>query len=250
MIPLRCLVWALTRPRELESSSEPRLRRREHEQLGDTSLVHLPRLTSLSLSVSLSVSLSSPSLIPLYRGCRSVGTSRVRLFSIRRQLQRVTGGPAIGGGGRHRWFNSHVTLSAWQRRRGASGEGFIHTDTHTHTYIHIHTQIESSTYTVTHVCVESFHTRFSHLHCGRWHDTLVHRHSSRVQRQLRFHEEHKGSRPPPPPPHPTTSTTTYRGDHVGYHTHKQTRKHFAERTRVFPLTNLLLSWWRRHRNNI
>ncbi len=48
-----------------------------------------------------------------------------------------------GQRGRRRWFNSHVTLSAWQRCRGASGKGF----THTHrTYIYIY----AYTYRFTH----------------------------------------------------------------------------------------------------
>lgn len=83
-----------------------------------------------------------------------------------------------GRWGRSRWFNSHVTLSAWQRRRGASGEGFTHTHTHTldtyFIYIHIrmHTQIGSM---FTHIF---FHSRWRLLLV-----VLVQRHSNRARPQ-------------------------------------------------------------------
>lgn len=67
--------------------------------------------------------------------------------------------PGHWASGRRRWFNSHVTLFAWQRHRGASGEGFTHT------------------HAVTHGRVEAFRTRCFHLRCGLSLDTLVQTHS-------------------------------------------------------------------------
>lgn len=76
------------------------------------------------------------------------------VFSISRQLERVTGCLAIGPAGRHRWFNSHVTPSAWQSRQGASGEGFTHRHwTYTYTYRCIHSHAC--------MCGELSHTFFS-----------------------------------------------------------------------------------------
>lgn len=61
--------------------------------------------------------------------------------------------------GRRRWFNSHVTLSPWQRRRGASGEGF-HSSAHLHAHTDAHTSSVECTHS--HACMrgELSHTFF------------------------------------------------------------------------------------------
>lgn len=94
-----------------------------------------------------------------------------------------------GRRGRRRWFNSHVTLSAWQRCRGASGEGFTHTHTHrthcayTSTYRSTHRQDPVHAQSHMYVCRALTHTHFFHLHWRLSPDTLVQRHLNRVQQQ-------------------------------------------------------------------
>lgn len=85
-----------------------------------------------------------------------------------------------GRRGRLRWFDPHVALSAWQRHRGASGEGLVQT----HIYIHVQTRTRavSSASAVTHVCVESFTHIFS-IYVGGFYSTLSSRHTCRVWRQ-------------------------------------------------------------------
>ena len=201
---------------------------------------------SLFLSFSLSLFLLLPSFL-LYRGCRSVGTSPDRLFPFADSCSQLLLAARRSGGD----TDGSILMSPCLLGRdvGEQVEKDLYTQTHTQT--HTDTQREHTVYTHTHtnripykhshacMCGELSHTFFPFtLWTLTWH--------SCPQTLEQSAEEHKGSRPPPPR---TTSTTTYWGDHVGYCTHKQTHKHFAKSTQVFPLTNLLLSRWRSHRND-
>lgn len=76
--------------------------------------LHLPCLSSLVFFFCF-----FSSFIPLHRGCHFFGTSQDCLFHSQAAGASYwpPGDQARRGRERRRWFNSHVALSAWHRRR-------------------------------------------------------------------------------------------------------------------------------------
>lgn len=137
-----------------ESVSEKKLRRVASEK---STILHLPLLTSLSFFLHP----SSFRIVVAFR-LERLGI----IFSIPRQLERVTGCLAIGPAG----GDADGSILMSPRLLGRDVREQVEEDLLTHTehiYIHTYTytyrcthKIGSSAYTVMHVCVGSFHTHF------------------------------------------------------------------------------------------
>lgn len=132
----------------------------------------MPRLTLLSF-------LLHPSF---FRIAVAIGLEHLRIvFSIPRQLERVTGCLAIRSAGETQMvqFSCHPVClaetsgSKWRR---------IYSNTHIHTHTDEHTSSIKCIHSHAYVCVESFRTHFFNLYWRLLLDTLVQRHLNGVQR--------------------------------------------------------------------
>lgn len=117
----------------------------------------------------------SGSFVLLYCGCHSFWNASGSSFPFPSSWSELLAAwRSVRQEKRSRWFNSHVTLSAWQRCQGASGKGFTHT------------QWKYIVYTCTCKCTHNWdpvHTDFFHLHWRPSVDAPVQKHLIWVQQE-------------------------------------------------------------------
>lgn len=114
----------------------------------------------------------------------AIRTERLGIvFSIPRQLERVTGCLAIGPAGEKQMvqFSCHpVCLAEMSGSKWRRVYSHILNICCIYMCMQMHTQIGFNAYAVTHVCVESFRTHFFHLHWRFFLDALIQRHFNRA----------------------------------------------------------------------